>query len=190
MRALRAVAGLALSAALLAGCGPDASTGGDDAPPKTSTASGPSPSGSPSGSGTGPSASPTASSGASPTASPTPSRVPAPGETLVRVTRSGGFAGQTHTLIVKGDGSWTLLDAKAKTESTGTMPQAELAALRTALQEADFAHLPRIATGGPTIYDGYHYAFVHGGYEVAGDQGSLPPALNKVVDALPSFTAG
>ncbi|MFF4431569.1 hypothetical protein ACFYZ4_20650 [Streptomyces sp. NPDC001513] len=182
MRALRAVAGLALGAALLAGCGPAASTDGDDAPPKTSTTSGPSPSGGTSGSGTDPTA------GA--TTSPTASRVPAPGETLVRVTRTGGFAGQTHTLIVKGDGSWTRLDAKAKTESTGTMPETGLAALRTALQEADFAHLPRIATGGPTIYDGYFYAFVHGGYEVAGDQGSLPPALNKVVDALPSFTAG
>ncbi|MEV7442390.1 hypothetical protein AB0O22_14690 [Streptomyces sp. NPDC091204] len=182
MRALRAVAGLVLGAALLAGCGPAASAGGDDTPPKASTESAPSPAGSASGSGTGPAA--------SPAASPTASRVPAPGETLVRVTRTGGFAGQTHTLIVKGDGSWTRLDAKAKTESTGTMPEAGLAALRTALQEADFAHLPRVATGGPTIYDGYFYAFVHGGYEVAGDQSSLPPALTRVVDALPSFTAG
>ncbi|MEU7601442.1 hypothetical protein [Streptomyces sp. NPDC041003] len=180
MRALRAVAGLVLGAALLAGCGPSPSGDGDDAPPKAPTASVPGPTGSAPGSGTSP----------DPTASPTAGRVPAPGETLVRVTRSGGFAGQTHTLIVKGDGSWTLLDAKAKQERTGTMPEADLAALRTALQEADFAHLPRIATGGPTIYDGYFYAFVHGGFEVAGDQGSLPPALTKVVDALPSFTAG
>ncbi|MFF3673407.1 hypothetical protein ACFYYS_05375 [Streptomyces sp. NPDC002120] len=178
MRALRAVAGLVLGAALLAGCGAAASAGGDDTPPKASTESAPSPAGSASGSGT------------DPTTGPTASRVPAPGETLVRVTRTGGFAGQTHTLVVKGDGSWTRLDAKARTESTGTMPEAGLAALRTALQEADFAHLPRVATGGPTIYDGYFYAFVHGGYEVAGDQGSLPPALNRVVDALPSFTAG
>ncbi|MFB7178065.1 hypothetical protein ACFCYI_10210 [Streptomyces sp. NPDC056257] len=186
MRALRAVAGLVLGAALLAGCGAAASAGGDDTPPKASTESAPSPAGSASGSGTDPTTDPTTG----PTASPTASRVPAPGETLVRVTRTGGFAGQTHTLVVKGDGSWTRLDAKARTESTGTMPEAGLAALRTALQEADFAHLPRVATGGPTIYDGYFYAFVHGGYEVAGDQGSLPPALTRVVDALPSFTAG
>ncbi|WP_327416282.1 hypothetical protein [Streptomyces sp. NBC_01233] len=180
MRTFRAVAALVLGAALLTGCGPSASADNDDTPPKASTASGPGPTGSAPDSGTGP----------GPTASPTAGRLPAPGETLVRVTRSGGFAGQTHTLIVKGDGSWTLLDAKAKQQRTGTMPEAGLATLRTALQEADFAHLPRIATGGPTIYDGYHYAFAHGGYEVAGDQGSLPPALTKVVDALPSFTAG
>ncbi|MFE9929112.1 hypothetical protein [Streptomyces sp. NPDC005533] len=180
MRGLRAVTGLVLAAALLAGCGPAASAGGDDAPPKASTESAPSPSSSPSASDSDP----------GPTATPTTSRVPAPGETLVRVTRTGGFAGQTHTLVVKGDGSWTRLDAKAKTESTGTLSEAGLAALRTALQEADFAHLPRIATGGPTIYDGYSYTFVHGGYEVAGDQGSLPPALTKVLEVLPSFTAG
>ncbi len=61
--------------------------------------------------------------------------------------------------------------------------------MRTALREADFARLPRISTGGPTIYDGFFYAFVHGGYEVAADQGSLPAALQKVLDALPSFAA-
>ncbi|MDX3537166.1 hypothetical protein PV721_22880 [Streptomyces sp. MB09-01] len=179
MRTFRAVAGLVLSAALLTGCGPSASGDGDDTPPKASTESAPGPTGSAPGPGTSP----------GPTASPTAGRLPAPGETLVRVTRSGGFAGRTHTLIVKGDGSWTLLDAEAKQERTGTMPEAGLAALRTALEEADFAHLPRSATGGPTIYDGYFYTFVHGGYEVAGAQGSLPPALTKVVDALPSFTA-
>ncbi|MFC9823018.1 hypothetical protein ACFWG6_19145 [Streptomyces erythrochromogenes] len=116
--------------------------------------------------------------------------MPAPGETLVRVTRSGGFAGETHTVIVKGDGSWSRLDAKAEPEGTGKLSEQELAALRTALREADFARQPRIATGGPKIYDGFFYAFVHGGYEVAGEQGSLPPALVKVADALPPFTRG
>ncbi|MFI8448004.1 hypothetical protein [Streptomyces erythrochromogenes] len=118
------------------------------------------------------------------------SAVPAPGETLVRVTRSGGFAGQTHTLVVKGDGSWSRLGAKAEPEGTGKLSQQELAALRTALREADFARLPRIATGGPKIYDGFFYTFVHGGYEVAGEQGSLSPALVRVAEALPPFTQG
>ncbi|MFE1831331.1 hypothetical protein [Streptomyces yangpuensis] len=106
------------------------------------------------------------------------------------MTRSGGFAGETHTLVVKGDGSWSRLDAKAKGEGTGKLSEQELAALRTALREADFPGLPRIATGGPKIYDGFFYAFVHGGYEVAGEQGSLSPALVRVVEALPPFTAG
>lgn len=185
MRAFRAVAAVLLGAVVLAGCGPSGSGGADDAPPKGSA-------------GPGTSASTSAGASTGPAASPSPSRspgastsaVPAPGETLVRVTRSGGFAGETHTVIVKGDGSWSRLDAKAEPEGTGKLSEQELAALRTALREADFARQPRIATGGPKIYDGFFYAFVHGGYEVAGEQGSLPPALVKVADALPPFTQG
>ncbi|WP_053687340.1 hypothetical protein [Streptomyces sp. IGB124] len=186
MRAFRAVAAVLLSAVVLAGCGPSGSGGADDARPGgsaepatstgTSTGAGPAAS-----TGTGPSPSPSTGTG--------PSAVPAPGDTLVRVTRSGGFAGETHTLVVKGDGSWSRLDGKAQPEGTGKLSEQELAALRTALREADFARLPRIATGGPKIYDGFFYAFAHGGYEVAGEQGSLPPALERVAQALPPFTA-
>uniref|UniRef100_A0AAU2JVR5 Uncharacterized protein n=1 Tax=Streptomyces sp. NBC_00049 TaxID=2903617 RepID=A0AAU2JVR5_9ACTN len=104
------------------------------------------------------------------------------------MTRSGGFAGRTHTVIVKGDGSWTLLDAQARPQNTGKLSEARLSALRTALRDADFAHLPRIASGGPTIYDGFMYAFVHGGFEVAAGDGALPAVLQKVLDAMPSFS--
>ncbi|KOU81008.1 MULTISPECIES: hypothetical protein [unclassified Streptomyces] len=176
MRAFRAVAAVLLSAVVLAGCGPSGSGGADDARPGGSAE---------------PATSTGTSTGADPAASPStgPSAVPAPGDTLVRVTRSGGFAGETHTLVVKGDGSWSRLDGKAQPEGTGKLSEQELAALRTALREADFARLPRIATGGPKIYDGFFYAFAHGGYEVAGEQGSLPPALERVAQALPPFTA-
>ncbi|WP_158717371.1 hypothetical protein [Streptomyces sp. NRRL F-4474] len=187
MRAFRAVAAALLGAVVLAGCGPSGSGGGDDAPPQGSA--GPS-----TGASTG------AGADAGPAASPSPARssgpgartsaVPAPGETLVRVTRSGGFAGEIHTLVVQGDGSWSRLDAEAGPEGAGKLSKQGLAALRTALREADFARLPGIATGGPTIYDGFFYTFVHGGYEVAGEQESLPPALVRVVDALPPFTQG
>ncbi|MFG2487071.1 hypothetical protein ACGFSI_30490 [Streptomyces virginiae] len=195
MHALRAAAVAVLSAVVLAGCGPSGPGGGDDAPPKASTEPGTSASASAdpsSGASTSPGTSPGTSTGATadPSTSPTAGRVPAPGETLVRVTRTGGFAGQTHTLVVKGDGSWTRLDAKARPTGTGKLGAAELAGLRTALREADFARLPRTVTGGPTIYDGFSYAFVHDGHEVAGDQGSLPAALTKVLDALPPFTGG
>ncbi|MFJ9941522.1 hypothetical protein [Streptomyces erythrochromogenes] len=197
MRALRAVAAVLLGAVVLAGCGPSGSGDGDDAPPKgsagpgtrTSAGADPTASADPAASerpGQSPGAS--TSTAASPAASTTP--VPDPGETLVRVTRSGGFAGETHTLVVKGDGSWSRLGAKAEPEGTGRLSDQELAALRTALREADFARQPRIATGGPKIYDGFFYAFVHGGYEVAGEQGSLSPALVKVAEALPPFTQG
>ncbi|MGW3326988.1 hypothetical protein [Streptomyces virginiae] len=191
MHALRAAAVAVLSTLVLAGCGPSGPGGGDDAPPKASTEPGTSASASADPSA-GASTSPGTSTGATadPSTSPPAGRVPAPGETLVRVTRTGGFAGRTHTLVVKGDGSWTRLDAKARPTGTGKQSAAELAGLRTALREADFARLPRTVTGGPTIYDGYSYAFVHDGHEVTGDQGSLPEALTKVLDALPPFTGG
>lgn len=121
-------------------------------------------------------------------ASPTPpAATQAAGETLVRVSRSGGFAGQTRTVIVKGDGSWSLLDGKARDMRSGKLEPARLEVLRTALREADFAHLPRVATADPPVYDGFTYAFVHGGFEVAADQTELAPGLRKVLDALPGF---
>ncbi|MFB7169885.1 hypothetical protein ACFCYM_03495 [Streptomyces sp. NPDC056254] len=188
MRAFRAVAAVVLSATLLTGCGSSGSGGGGDAPPKgsaepaTSTSASTDP-----GTGAGPAASPSPG-GSTPGTGTGASPVPAPGETLVRVTRSGGFAGETHALVVKGDGSWSRLDGKARPEGTGKLSEQELAALRTALREADFARLPKVATGGPKIYDGFFYTFTHGGYEVAGEQGSLPPALERVARALPPFT--
>ncbi|MFF8266116.1 hypothetical protein ACF059_01860 [Streptomyces sp. NPDC016562] len=185
MRAFRSVAAvllLLLGALLVAGCGPSGSGSGDGAPPKA-TPQAPSHAPPNTSTATGPSTAP--APGASPSAEP----LPDPSATLVRVTRSGGFAGQTHTLVVKDDGSWTRLDAKAGPQGTGKLSEAELAALRTALREADFARLPRISTGGPKIYDGFFYAFAHGGFEVAGDEGSLPRTLTKVLDALPPFTA-
>ncbi|MFD9356821.1 hypothetical protein [Streptomyces sp. NPDC060031] len=121
-----------------------------------------------------------------PGASPAP-RAPDADETLVRVTRSGGFAGRSLSLVVKGDGSFLRLDAQAKQTGTGTLSAAALEQLRGALREADFAHLPRVVSTGGTVFDGYAYAIAHDGREVAADQGSLPPGLEKVITALPPF---
>ncbi|MFD9729169.1 hypothetical protein [Streptomyces sp. NPDC059072] len=186
--AVRLGAAVLLGAALLVGCGPAGSsdTSMSRAPSATAdTAAPPSPSQGPKQSQS-PSQSP--NQGPSPSQSQSPSQSRNPSETLVRVTRTGGFAGQTHTLVVKGDGSWTRLDVKAQPTGTGKQSPQELDALRAALAKADFPHLPRVSTGGPVIYDGYTYTFVHGGFEVASDQGSMPPALTAVLDALPPFT--
>ncbi|MCJ1680742.1 hypothetical protein MTF65_26025 [Streptomyces sp. APSN-46.1] len=107
-------------------------------------------------------------------------------ERLVTVTRSGGFAGKTNSLLIKGDGSWTRLDAKAKPVGSGKLSPDELGRLRDALRAADFAHLPRVSMSG-TVYDGFTYAFVHGGFEVVTADGSIPPGLQDVLAALPSF---
>ncbi|MEU2395536.1 hypothetical protein [Streptomyces sp. NPDC007369] len=197
MRAVRAVAAVLLATVALAGC--DAGGAGSPAPsppagsarPGTAgTAGSPGVSNAPTPPGpepTGPGTPATPGPGA-------PSSAPSPGpssaaERLVTVTRSGGFAGRTTSVLVKGDGSWTRLDGKARRIGSGKLSPEGLAKLRAVLAAADFPRLPRVAMGGPTIYDGFTYAFVHGGYEVATKDGSIPPGLADVLSALPSFDA-
>ncbi|WP_411101916.1 hypothetical protein [Streptomyces sp. cmx-4-9] len=192
MRTFRAVAAAVLCAVVLAGCGPSGDGGGDGAP--ASSAGGAGGAGGPVG------ASPSASAASSP-AAPAPSApsgsagpsapgVPPAAGTLVRVSRSGGFAGQLRTMVVQGDGAWTVLDRQAAQLGAGRLSAPELGRLREALREADFAALPRMSTGGPKVYDGFFFTFVHGGVEVAGEQESLPSVLVTVLEALPPFSAG
>ncbi|OEJ33709.1 hypothetical protein BGK67_22315 [Streptomyces subrutilus] len=184
-----AVTAAVLATMLAAGCGPSDSDDGDERPPASGSETPTDASAGPSPTPAAPTATAPTTAGPAPTtAGPTPASSPAPAETLVRAGRSGGYAGQTHTLVVKGDGSWTRLGPQTEPEGTGKLPEAGLAALRTALAEADFARLPRMATGDTTVYDGFTYAFVHGGFEVAAEQEALAPALRKVLDALPPFT--
>ncbi|MFD3324113.1 hypothetical protein [Streptomyces sp. NPDC058701] len=188
MRARRTVpvtAAALLGAVLLGGCGPSgpAQPGSPSGAPGAPTAAPGSPTGTPSPGGAPP------DPAGSPSTAPVPGRGDPAGETLVRATRSGGFAGRSHTLIVKGDGSWTRLDGRANPEGSGRLAPDRLAALTTALREADFARLPRFSKNATTVYDGFTYAVVHGGHEVAAEQGAEPPALADVLDALPPFTA-
>ncbi|MGW6706020.1 hypothetical protein ACWGDE_14175 [Streptomyces sp. NPDC054956] len=142
----------------------------------------PSPPQSPDATGTVP-----APSTSAPAPAPSPSP-PASEATLVAVTRSGGLAGRNSSLIIKGDGSFLRLDAKAEVIGRDKLSAAALAKLRTALQEADFPHLPRLSMGGSPVPDGFTYAFRHGGYEVAAEQSKMPKGLSKVLDALPPFS--
>ncbi|MGI5445476.1 hypothetical protein ACQEVM_06955 [Streptomyces sp. CA-243310] len=186
-----AVLGAVLAAALLGGCGAgeepaarhtETATVGASSPatPTTGTPSAGGPSASAPGDPTSPGPGPT---GTAPAPSP---RVTSPAATLVRVTRSGGFAGRTGTLVIGGDGSWTRLDGRAKEVGRGRLTGPQLDTLRAALREADFARLPRTSKSG-TVFDGFTYAFVHGGFEVTTGDGSVPIALTRVLDALPPF---
>ncbi|MER5930136.1 hypothetical protein [Streptomyces sp. NPDC002054] len=158
MRAVRAAGGVLVWAAVLGGC----------------TFEGPA----------GP-----AGSASSPAASPAETVLPPTraDERLVTVTRSGGLAGRQSSVRVQGDGSWTRLDGAAREIGSGRLAADRLARLRTALAEAGFPRLPRIAMGDGPVFDGFVYAFVHGGYEVATTDGSVPPGLSRVLDELPAF---
>ncbi|MFH8893218.1 hypothetical protein [Streptomyces sp. NPDC017949] len=186
-----ALGAVVLGAVVLAGCGSDGQPGPGGAGGPAATASpspGPStgsvtPGGDP---GPGPAPGPSASGPASGSPSGTPPG-PAAAETLLRVSRTGGYAGRTHTLIVKGDGSWARLDGRGRPEGAGQLAPAGLEALRGALREADLPRLPRVAMSDRPVFDGFVYAFVHAGTEVACDQPSLTPGLSRVLDRLPPF---
>ncbi|MFH7593832.1 hypothetical protein WDV06_01825 [Streptomyces racemochromogenes] len=185
MRAAGAAAAVLLAAVSLAGCDRDGSPGGPAPAGATAPASATaSPASSPS--ATAPQ--PPATTPAGPRPAPPSTAAPST-ERLLRVTRSGGFAGRTRTLLVNGDGSWTLLGEQDKDLRRGRLTPAGLEDLRTALRAADFAHLPRTATAEPPVRDGFTYSFAHGGFEVAADQTVLPRALSKVLEALPGFDA-
>ncbi|MER6775384.1 MULTISPECIES: hypothetical protein [unclassified Streptomyces] len=199
MRAFRAVAAVLLSAVVLAGCG--SGGGGSDEPsakPPPGGSGGPTTSASASAAPSPGPASPstTGAPPEKPTGAPSASSVPvSPGpssalERLVTVTRSGGYAGKSSTLLVKGDGSWTRLDRQMRPAGTGKLPEDRRAKLRTALAQADLARLPRFPTGGPAVFDGFVYTFVQGGYEVTVAQESLTPALRAVLAELPAFEEG
>ncbi|MGW5346785.1 hypothetical protein [Streptomyces sp. NPDC004050] len=181
MRTVRAVATALLGAVALTGCGAAGAQPPAPGPPAASNAptpAGPAPSepvvpatpGGPTGPSTAASAGPSTAAGR-----------------LVAVTRSGGFAGRTTGLLVTDDGSWTRLDGEGRRTGSGKLSADGLARLRAALAAADFPRLPRVPTGGPTVYDGFTYAFVHGGREVTARDGAIPPGLADVLSALPSF---
>ncbi|WP_407837245.1 hypothetical protein ACE1OC_13680 [Streptomyces sp. DSM 116496] len=203
-----ATAAVALAVmAALGGCSSGDSEDGASPKPNASTGTGTGPATSaPSGTATDASGTPSPgqSAGQSPdpgtgTTGPAPqpapsTSAPAPGasppgadETLVAVTRSGGISGKTSTLIIKGDGSFLRLNAKAETVDHDKLSAAALAKLRTALQEADFPRLPRISMPKEPVFDAFTYAFRHGGYEVAAAQTALPRPLEGVLGALPAF---
>ncbi|MFZ3472836.1 hypothetical protein ACODT3_12150 [Streptomyces sp. 4.24] len=194
---LAAVTAAAAVAAGLSGCSSDGG-GGPQAGASTTPGASSSPSTAPATDAPDPGQSParppgdTAGTGPAPgTSAPAPAPSPSPPAaevTLVSVTRSGGLAGKNSTLIIKSDGSFLRLDAKAAVTGRDKLSAAALAKLRTALREADFARLPRISVPDQPVADGFTYAFRHDGHEVAAADTKIPKGLEKVLGALPSFS--
>lgn len=169
-RARCGTAGVLLAAVLTAGC-----AGGDGAgSPSPAESTGTSPA---------PSASASAATSTPASASASASANPAPARPLVGVTVTGGIAGVHNTLLVQDDGTYTT-SSRTGPARTGRMTPAELAALRQALEKADFAHLPREATGSP-IADGFTYRLTYAGHTVTTDDTTRLPALRAVFAALP-----
>ncbi|MET7620814.1 protealysin inhibitor emfourin [Streptomyces sp. NPDC005408] len=176
MRRLRrggfGAAGVLLAVLLAAGCTSSGSGDGDggSSPPGTGRGGSSPP-------GTGPGS---ASASSAPTATPT---TPAAARPLVAVTVTGGIAGVHNELLVRDDGTYTT-STKTGPGGSGRMTPAELTALRRALEKADFARLPREATGSP-VADGFSYRITYAGHTVTTDETTRLPALRDVFAALP-----
>ncbi|KQX47282.1 MULTISPECIES: hypothetical protein [unclassified Streptomyces] len=113
----------------------------------------------------------------------TPAADPQPGEVLVEVAVSGGFAGVDNRLVVHYDGTWTSR-SRAKAPRTGQQTPAEAAELRAALADPAYAQVPERPTGRP-VADGFQYSLTYRGRVVVAGDGERPPALERVFDALP-----
>ncbi|MGW4725157.1 hypothetical protein [Streptomyces sp. NPDC004291] len=108
---------------------------------------------------------------------------PRPGQVLVQVTVTGGFAGVRNRLVVHRDGAWTVRSGD-KPPRTGRQTPAEAAELRAALEDPAFALVPARPTGRP-IADGFQYEVAYRHRVVVAGDGERPPALQRVFDALP-----
>ncbi|AVZ75265.1 hypothetical protein SLUN_26785 [Streptomyces lunaelactis] len=102
---------------------------------------------------------------------------------LVELTVTGGFAGVRNRLLVQDDGTYST-SSRTGAVRTGRMSRAELTELRRALEKADFAHLPREATGSP-VADGFSYRLTYAGHTVTTDDTTRLPGLREVFAALP-----
>lgn len=107
----------------------------------------------------------------------------APAGPLVVMVRSGGIAGSSDRVTVDALGVATLVSDRSPNPSTRTLAAGELAALRTALQRAEFATLRRNYLDRQAA-DAYQYDVTYQGVTVTADEGVVPDKLRPVVERL------
>ncbi|GAB3874801.1 hypothetical protein GCM10027610_144150 [Dactylosporangium cerinum] len=128
------------------------------------------------------------SSATAPTAPSSPvastSAAPNVGDTLLVFTRTGGLAGTNDRLVVRPDGGWTLTTKSGSKE--GKLTAAELAALKSTLDQVGFSKLPKV-NDNSNVADGYTYSVSYGGDQVVAKDGAVPAALQPVINTLNSL---
>jgi hypothetical protein len=113
--------------------------------------------------------------------------VPAGTGTLVQFGREGGFAGLSDSLVVREDGSFTLVRAKPAVRKSGQLTAAELAELRRVLAESGFAQLPKVqAARGADLFT---YQVTYRDNQIVGQDGGIVPQLKPVISMLSGLVA-
>lgn len=107
---------------------------------------------------------------------------------LVALRRSGGFKFRSRAVVVFRDGRVNYDDGENAPRTVWTLSDAEMAELRRALDQADFAKLPAAGRQNP---DAFAYEIVarpsRRVYSAEAFQGSIPAALAPLIQQLNRF---
>lgn len=130
-----------------------------------------------------PSASPSTSPSTSDPASTTPSPVPVTGsdQRLVTMTVTGGFAGVSRQVVLRGDGTVRVTDKGESRERRTTA--AQFRKLRTLLGDPALDDVPDV-TMNMGAADMFQYTLRFDGRTVMTDRSAEEPALDRLIDAL------
>lgn len=124
---------------------------------------------------------PTPSGPAPASASPSPVPVTGPEQKLVTMTVSGGFAGVSRKVVLRGDGTVRTMDRGRTTVRRTTA--AQFRKLRTLLGDPALAEVPAFSMNRGAA-DMFQYALQYDGRTVMTDRSSDEPALDRLIDAL------
>lgn len=102
---------------------------------------------------------------------------------LVVLVRYGGPAGSSDRIAVDASGEATIISDRSATPTELTLPPADLASLRNALERSEIATLDRNYLD-PRAADAYQFDVTYQGVTVTSDEGVLPAKLRPVVDQL------
>ena len=172
---LRITLALLLAAGLLTGC-----TATDSVSPSDSGS--PGASGSPEATTT-----PTAAVSAAASSSAAVSTLPSGALTLTLV-RTGGFVGVNQTITIAADGSWTYVDKRAGTTSTGRLSPDQVAQLVKLLQDPALAQDLR-QPSGVVCSDAFEYAVTMGSLSaMVEDCGQVRPSVDAVLSFVTDST--
>ncbi|WP_329332348.1 hypothetical protein OG866_05810 [Streptomyces sp. NBC_00663] len=121
---------------------------------------------------------------ATPTPSPTPTPVTSSGQQLVAMNISGGFAGVSQQVVLRGDGTVHARDSSrsAVRRASG----AEFEELRTLLGDPALDEVPDV-TVNTGAADLFRYELRFDGRTVTTDRSTRHPALDHLIDALSEF---
>jgi hypothetical protein len=103
------------------------------------------------------------------------------GALTLTLVRTGGFVGVNQTITIAADGSWTYVDKRAGTTSTGKLSPDQVAQLVKLLQDPALAQDLR-QPSGVVCSDAFEYAVTLGSLSaMVEDCGQVRPSVDAVL---------